>query len=281
MTRVTGGRAPGARRAVELRLADRRLFGEWVEPPGARPAPPLVFLHEGLGSTEFWKDLPELLATALGLRAFLYDRRGYGRSDSEPLPRPLDYLDEMALGELPAVLASAGITRPVLIGHSDGGTIALLFAAAFPQAPSAVVAIAAHVFVEPETIRGIRAAVQAFETGTLRAKLERFHGPRTEAVFRAWAETWLDPRFAAWNVTDRLAAIRCPVLVLQGEADEYATPAQVEAIAHGVGGPVRTRLLPGAGHVPHHQAREATCAAILDFLTGLADAGGQWGEADR
>lgn len=257
------------RRAVRLEAAGAAIHAEWVEPEGVPAAPVLVLLHEGLGSTGFWKDLPEVLAARNGLRVFLYDRRGYGRSEPEPLPRPLDYLDRMALRELPAVLDSAGIERAILLGHSDGGTIALLAAAAIPERVRAVVAIAAHVFVEPETVAGIRKAVEAFEAGDLRSKLERFHGARTEAVFRAWADTWLDPRFFAWNVEDRLPRIRCPVLVLQGEADEYATRAQVEAIARGVRGPVRTALLPGAGHVPHHQRRAATLAAIDAFLEAV------------
>ncbi len=263
------------RRAVRLETADARLFAEWLEPAEATEEPVLVLLHEGLGSTAFWKDVPELLAARHGLRVFLYDRRGYGRSDPELLPRPLDYLDRMALVELPAVLEAAGIRRPILLGHSDGGTIALLFAAAFPERVEAVVAIAAHVFVEEVTVAGIRAAVAAFEAGELRRRLERFHGARTEAVFRAWSETWLNPRFRAWNVTDRLPRIRCPLLVLQGQADEYATTAQVEAIARGVRGPVRTVLLPGAAHVPHHQARAATLEAIDSFLAELATSSGE------
>jgi len=271
-------RDPGiARRAVRLQAAGAGIHGEWVEPEGAPSAPVLVLLHEGLGSTGFWKDLPEVLAARHDLPVFLYDRRGYGRSDPEPLPRPLDYLDRMALVELPAVLDAAGIDRAILLGHSDGGTIALLAAAAFPERIAAVIAIAAHVFVEDATIAGIRAALDAFEKGGLGEKLAPFHGGRTEAVFRAWADTWLDPRFRSWNVEDRLAAVRCPLLVLQGEADEYATPAQVEAIARAVRGPVRTALLPGAGHVPHHRARAPTLAAIDSFLDAVR--AGAFGEA--
>ncbi|MCS6778631.1 MAG: alpha/beta hydrolase [Geminicoccaceae bacterium] len=266
------------RTPVRLEAAGAAIHGEWVEPEGAPAETALVLLHEGLGSTGFWKDLPEVLAARHGLRVFLYDRRGYGRSDPEPLPRPLDYLDRMALLELPAVLDAAGIGRAILLGHSDGGTIALLAAAAFPERVEAVVAIAAHVFVEEATVAGIRAAVEAFEAGELRRRLERFHGARTEAVFRAWAETWLDPRFRAWNVEDRLGRVRCPLLVLQGAADEYATPAQVDAIARGVRGPVRRVLLPGADHVPHHRARAATLAAIDGFLDQLRT--GAFGEEE-
>lgn len=273
MAKAASGGPGIARRTVRLAVEGGRLHGEWAGPPPTAERPVLVLLHEGLGSTGFWKDLPEALAARTGLAVFLYDRRGYGRSDPEPGPRPLDYLEREAERALPAVLAAAGIERPVLVGHSDGGTIALLFAAAFPERVRAVVAIAAHVLVEPETIDGIRAAVRAFEAGELRRRLERFHGGRSEAVFRAWADTWLDPRFRGWNVADRLARIRAPLLVLQGEADEYATPAQVEAIAAGVAGPVRTVLLPGAAHVPHHQAREATLAAIGAFLEGALGAG--------
>lgn len=269
MARLAPGDPAIARRTVRLDAAGVAIHAEWVRPPGAPAEPVLALLHEGLGSTGFWKDLPELFAARHGLPVFLYDRRGYGRSDPEPLPRPLDYLDRTAREELPSVLDAAGIGRAILVGHSDGGTIALLFAAAFPERVAAVIAIAAHVFVEDETIRGIRAALAAFERGGLREKLASFHGARTETVFRAWADTWLDPRFRTWNVEDRLPFVRCPLLVLQGEADEYATPAQVAAIAAGVRGPVRTVLLPGADHVPHHRARAATLAAIDSFLDAV------------
>jgi pimeloyl-ACP methyl ester carboxylesterase len=277
MARVAGRTPVIGRRVVRLEIDGGGLHAEWVTPEAVRDEAVLVLLHEGLGSTGFWKDLPEALAAATGRRVFLYDRRGYGRSDPEPLPRPLDYLERMALEELPAVLDAAGIGRAILLGHSDGGTIALLFAAAFPERVRAVVAIAAHVFVEDATIEGIRAAVRAFERGGLRERLERFHGARTEAVFRAWSDTWLDPRFRSWNVTARLPSITASLLVLQGEADEYATPAQLEAIAGAVRGPVWTRLLPGAGHVPHHQARAATLEAVLGFLAGTLGRSGAEG----
>lgn len=270
MAKAAAGESAIERRTVRLEVEDEPLFGEWVEPPDGCRSPVLVLLHEGLGSTGFWKDLPEALVARTGLPVFLYDRRGYGRSAGSLLPRPLDYLEREAEKALPAVLAAAGIDRPVLVGHSDGGTIALLFAAAFPDRVAAVVAIAAHIFVEPATIAGIRGAVRAFETGDLRRRLERFHGPRTLEVFRAWAETWLDPRFARWTIEERLASVRCPALLLQGAEDEYATPAHLEAIARGVRGPVRALLLPAAGHSPHHQSREATLAAIGAFLAECA-----------
>ncbi|MCS6878803.1 MAG: alpha/beta hydrolase [Geminicoccaceae bacterium] len=273
----TGAELPApARTPVALRASGARIYGEWLRPASAPDRPVLVLLHEGLGCTGFWKDLPEILALRHGLAVFLYDRRGYGRSDPEPLPRPFDYLDRMALDELPAVLQAAGIEEAILLGHSDGGTIALLAAAAFPERVRAVIAIAAHAFVEEKTLLGIRAAVAAFAHGELRRKLERFHGPRTEAVFRAWAETWLAPDFRSWTVEDRLRAVRCPVLLLQGEADEYASAEHLTAIARALGGPVRARLLPGAGHVPHHERRAPTLAAIDAFLDELrADEGGQ------
>lgn len=257
---------PPQRRPLWLEAAGARIYAEWVRSAEEVSEPVLVLLHEGLGAVGFWKDLPELLAARHRLPVFLYDRRGYGRSDPEPLPRPLDYLERMALCELPAVLDAAGIARAILIGHSDGGTIALLAAAAFPARIAGVIAIAAHIYVEEKTLAGIRAAVAAFEAGTLRRKLEHYHGARTDAVFRAWAETWLDPRFVHWNIADRLAAVRCPALLLQGEADEYATPEHLFAIARRLMGPVRTALLPGAAHVPHHQARAATLEAIDAFI---------------
>lgn len=258
--------------AESLRVAadGRNLSARRLVPEGAdRHGPWLVFLHEGLGSITQWREVPALLARRLGLPAAVYDRWGFGGSEPLVLPRPLDYLDREAEAALPAVLGSLGIERPILVGHSDGATIALLYAAAFPERPLAVVSEAAHVFVEEVSLAGIRAAVEAWREGTLRQGLERHHGDKAESVFRGWAETWLEPAFAEWRMLDRLPAIRCPVLALQGIDDQYGTPAQVEAIAAATGGPCRPLLLPDCAHAPHHEAREATLEAMEAFLRPL------------
>ena len=225
----------------------------------------IVFLHEGLGCIGFWKDFPDLLCARLGLQGLVYDRWGYGASDPFDRPRTTKYLEDEARQALPELLDAAGIERPILVGHSDGASIALLFAAAFPERPLAVVSEAAHVFVEEEALAGIRLAVQAFESGDLERRLERHHGDKTKDVFDAWADTWLSPGFRDWNIEAALPAIRAPLLLLQGVDDEYGTAAQVEKIAKGVSGPVESHLLPGCGHVPHHQARER----VLDLMTAF------------
>ncbi|WP_218822833.1 alpha/beta fold hydrolase [Tistlia consotensis] len=246
-------------------LAVRRLL-----PVGAtRRGPWLVFLHEGLGSIAQWREVPALLARRLALPALVYDRWGFGGSDPLVLPRPDDFLEREAEIALPAVLAGSGVERPILIGHSDGATIALLYAAAFPERPLALVSEAAHVFLEPVSRAGIRKAEAAWAAGGLRQGLERHHGAKAESVFRGWAETWQRPAFDGWTMLDRLPSIRCPVLALQGADDQYGTPAQLEAIAAGCAGPCETRLLPDCAHSPHHEAREATLKAIEAFLRPL------------
>lgn len=239
-------------------------------PDGAGPeAPTLVLLHEGLGCIGMWKSFPEKLAQATGAAVFLWSRRGFGASDPITLPRPLDYLEE----ESPLVgrvLAAAGIGRCVLVGHSDGGTIALLAAARDDIAGlEGVVAMAAHVFVEDVTIKGIIETREAWDEGDLRVRLARWHGANVDGAFYGWCDTWLDPGFRDWNIEAALATVRAPVLVLQGADDQYGTPRQVEAIASGVGGPARPMLLPHAGHSPHIDAPDAVIAAIGQFLSAL------------
>ncbi|MCC7048773.1 MAG: alpha/beta hydrolase [Alphaproteobacteria bacterium] len=232
--------------------------------------PTIVFLHEGLGSIPQWRDFPEALCAATGLGGLVYERLGHGGSDPVELPRPDDFLAIEAGRRLPALLDLLRVDRPVLLGHSDGGSIALLFAAAFPQRPLACITVAAHVFLEPATEAALAAAAAAYATTDLRPRLERHHGANTDAMFRGWNETWrrLAPR--GWSMTDRLKHITCPVLAVQGLDDEHGTPAQVEAIVNGVSGPAETFLIPGCGHVPHVQARDALVARAAAFILRVA-----------
>ncbi|HYQ91612.1 MAG TPA: alpha/beta hydrolase, partial [Candidatus Competibacteraceae bacterium] len=179
----------------DLEAAGRRLHAQHIEPKGAH-GPTLVFLHEGLGSIGQWKDFPAQLCQACALPGLVYERWGFGRSEPLTEPRRDDYLDYEAFDSLPAVLERCGITEPpILIGHSDGGTIALLFAAAFPERPRAIITEAAHVFIEEVTLNGIRAAKELYKTTDLRRRLALYHGPNTDAVFRGWADTWLREDF--------------------------------------------------------------------------------------
>jgi pimeloyl-ACP methyl ester carboxylesterase len=261
------------RTALSALVLGRELAVERLEPDAARDGPVLVFLHEGLGCIALWRDVPAQLCELLGLAAIVYDRQGHGRSDPHGRPRTLRYLHEEAEEQLPALLDALGVADAVLIGHSDGGTIALLFAASFPKRVKALVTLAAHVFVEDITIDGIEATVRAYATNGLGARLERHHGEGTDALFHAWADTWLAPWFRQWNVEDCLPRITAPVLIMQGEDDRYGTPHQVEAIARGLAGPHRTLLLPGVGHAPHLEAPDTVVDAVASFVSASLTAG--------
>ena len=271
--RVRGYNHPVARPVAELEREDLELEvgGAWLAArrlqPGiaAAPAPTLVFLHEGLGCIEAWRSFPERLVCATGLPALLYDRRGYGRSSALDRPWGADYLHRAALDELPGVLAACAVESPLLVGHSDGGTIALLYAA--HHAPMAIVAEAAHCFVEESARAGIRRTVGRWEAGNLRRRLERLHGANAEPMFRSWADTWLAPWFDGWSIIDALPAVRCPALLLQGVDDEYATPDHLAEIAAGLAGPVHAELLDGCGHAPHHEAPAVVISLVARWIS--------------
>lgn len=264
---------------IPLAAGGRRLEAYWIGPPpgpASRKTPALVFLHEGLGSAKIWLGFAAEVAAAAGWSALVFSRAGYGESDPVDLPFPVHFMhDEAAL--LPEVLDAMGIEEAVLVGHSDGASIALIFAAKTTAGPTAAPRIRAlvleapHSFVEPVTVASIAALPERFRDGDLREKLERFHGAQTERIFQGWTDVWLRPEFLAWSIEDLLPAVSCPVLVIQGEDDEYGTLRQVETVAAKVGGPVETVLLPECGHSPHRDQREATVAAIARFVQGLAD----------
>lgn len=244
------------------------LFHTLIDGDPQRPW--LVFLHEALGCSAMWGDFPQRLCAATGCRGLLYDRRGHGQSAPLTRPRTLHYLHEAALQELPAVLEALIPGQPyIVVGHSDGGSIALLHAAERPPLLRGAITAAAHVFVEPMTLDGIRRAVTAWEAGKLHG-LARYHGERSEALFHAWSQTWLSPWFRHWNIEYLLPAIACPLLVMQGRDDQYGSEAQVRAIAEQAGGPTSAALLANCGHIPHREAAEETLAAMADFIRPLA-----------
>ena len=191
------------------------------------------------------------------------------RATAPPTPRPLPWPDDVLEQEaeivLPALLDVLKIDRPVLIGHSDGGTIALLYAASFPERVSAVITLAAHVVLDELTIAGVSALERSWREGDFRSELERLHGPGADTLFRAWSGLWLHPSRRAWSITDRLSRITCPVLAIQGADDEYGLPAQLDAIVGGVAGPAERVLIPNCAHDPHHQAP----AVVLESLAGF------------
>lgn len=226
--------------------------------------PTLVFLHEGIGSVSLWRDFPDALAAATGCEAVVYSRYGYGQSDVLDGPRTQDYMHHEALVVLPALLAQLGVRHPLPVGHSDGASIALMFAARHPET-HAVVVEAPHVFVEDEAIAGIRAAKVAWETTDLRARLARHHAD-PDRTFAGWNDTWLEPSFRAWNIEAFLPGIRCPVLAIQGFDDEYGTMAQPDAVARQVSGPCEVLRLERCGHSPHRDRFEDVRDAIARFV---------------
>jgi pimeloyl-ACP methyl ester carboxylesterase len=233
-----------------------------------------VFLHEGLGSTSLWRDFPDRLAAETGCGALIYSRAGYGRSDPVPLPRPVRFMHDEA-EVLPRVLAAAGIRDHILIGHSDGASISLIHAglihAGSRPGPGlrGVILEAPHVFTEPHGLASIARIREVYRDGDLRERLARHHGDNVDVAFHGWNGVWLDPEFAAWNIEEYLAAIRVPILILQGEDDEYGTWAQVEAIERQSGGPVEAIAIPHCGHSPHRERPEITLRAMADFVARL------------
>lgn len=240
--------------------------------PASEDAPTLVFLHEGLGSVSQWRDFPASVSAATGLASVTYSRLGYGKSDPVEVPRPLTYMHDEALRTLPAFLTALAIRKPLLVGHSDGASIAIIYAGSHPAiAPLGLVLEARHVFVEDLSIRSIEASAEAFRNGQLRERLARHHGANVDAAFWGWNRAWLDPGFRTWNLEAYLPNIHVPTLVIQSEDDPYGTVRQVEAIERGVGAKVERLLLPECGHAPHRDQPERTREAIVDFVRRLQD----------
>lgn len=233
---------------------------ETRELPGAEPA--LVFLHEGLGSVALWRDFPDRLARETGRRALIYSRAGHGDSAVPEQPRTPRFMHEEALDVLPGLLREHGIEKPVLVGHSDGGSIALIHASQHPV--TKLVLLAPHVFVEDLSVASIAEARETFETTDLRERMGRYHRD-AEATFRLWNDIWLAPEFRDWNIEDVLPAITAPVLAIQGEHDQYGTLAQIDAIERGVSGSFERTVL-DARHAPHLEAPEETLKAATEFI---------------
>lgn len=255
--------------ALDLRAGGHMLRAVTMG-PGPRYAPTLVFLHEGLGCLPLWRDFPRAVVAATGCNAILYERYGYGGSEPLDGPLPADFMDHESAVVLPAVLEFFGVEKPVLLGHSDGGSIALMFAAAFPERVRAVIAIAAHAYVEETTLAGIRKIRAEFEAdGRLATRLRNYHGDNTEALIEGWTDVWLSPAFRGWTIESRLAAVKAPALILQGGNDEFATPEHLARIGRALGGPVTELLIEGAGHSPQREAEARVVEAITQFVKDL------------
>ena len=244
-----------------------RLEAQWIG-PGPDEAPTLVFLHEGLGCVALWRDFPARFSELIGWGALVFSRLGYGGSDPCPLPRAIDFMHHDGLTVLPEVLRQTGIGDYVLVGHSDGGSIALIHAGGIPgPGLKGVVTLAAHVFCEALTRQSIEAARKRYLNGDLKTRLAHYHGKNTRCAFRGWSDVWLHPHFRSWTIEPFLPAIRVPVLAIQGENDAYGSQAQIDAIRRNAGGAVDVAVIPGCGHAPHLEKTDAVLAAVSTFMT--------------
>jgi pimeloyl-ACP methyl ester carboxylesterase len=251
-----------------LEVEGKRLEAVCHGPPPDQ-APTLVLLHEGLGCVALWRDFPRRLVEATGFGVFVWSRAGYGKSDPVSLPRPLDYMTREATQSLPRVLDAIGCRRAVLLGHSDGASIAAIYAGGVEDfRVRGLVLMAPHFFTEPMGLAAIARAKAAYETGDLRARLRKYHD-HVDCAFRGWNDAWLDPGFESWNIADCLDYIRVPALVVQGVDDEYGTAAQVEEIAARSYAPVEVEMLTACRHAPHLDQPERTLARIADFCARL------------
>lgn len=258
----------------ELRL-------EYRDIPAARAdQPTLLLLHEGLGCVAMWRDFPLRLAALIGCRVIAWSRAGYGGSQAYADQRTPAYMHREGEQALPALLEALAIERPILVGHSDGGSIALIFGAAFPELPLGIAVMAPHEFVDEVTLAGIRAARHAWETTDLPQRLARYHGERAAKVFSEWNDTWLAPAFRDWNIEGCLPKIRCPVLAIQGEDDEYATLRQVDAIAARVPG-AQVLKLARCGHSPQRDQEAAVLSALADFVTTCVRCDAEFGRGSE
>lgn len=264
-TKLTGRTFDTTSPVLDIRADGHRLRALF-HGMGPGHLPTLAFLHEGLGSIAQWRDFPERLAQAAGCNALIYERWGHGGSDPLDGPRQPDFMAREAECALPDVLDAIGVEQAILVGHSDGGSIALLFAAVHPERTLGVITLAAHVFVEPLSIDGVRQAVEAFETSDLEARLALYHGDNTESMFRGWADIWLSPKFRDWRIDEEIRAVEAPVLALQGADDNYGTPEQLRRIEAAVSGPVRTVLIPDCGHLTYRDGRETVMAEAVSFI---------------
>jgi len=251
-------------RGFGIHVGRRRLEARRWDVGTDANAPALLLLHEGLGSVDLWRDFPATLAEATGRAALAWSRAGHGRSASCDLPRPLDYMEREAT-LLPDVLDALGVRRAILIGHSDGGSIAAL-AGCLPEV-AGLVLIAPHFFVEDCSVATIAEARRAYETGNLRLRLARHHD-HVDAAFRGWSDSWLDPGFRDWDISDCLDRIRCPVLAIQGANDPYGTRAQIDAVTARVAD-ARVCLIAGARHAPHLERPDEALRAMSAFVAEI------------
>ncbi|TAG24896.1 MAG: alpha/beta hydrolase [Burkholderiales bacterium] len=252
--------------SVKVRRNGRDIALEcaWVGDPDARDT--MVFIHEGLGSVSMWRDFPDTLCKALGMRGLVYSRYGYGKSTPRPLEErwQSNFLHIEGQNVLPQLLAALRIERPWLFGHSDGGSIALIYAATIPMAVQGIITLAPHVFVEQKSIDAIELAKDAYTRTDLRERLSRHHAD-VDSAFWGWNDVWLSAEFREWHISDALSHIVAPCLTIQGEDDEYGTDSQAETVARDVQNG-ELMLIPNCGHSPHRDQPEIVIEAVCEFV---------------
>jgi pimeloyl-ACP methyl ester carboxylesterase len=247
--------------------------------PQPDAGPTIVMLHEGLGSTGLWGDFPEKLQAATGAGVFAYSRAGYGASTPVKLPRPLNYMHIEAFDVLPKLLEGIGFRRGILLGHSDGASIAAIYAGSHQDHRiQGIALIAPHFIVEDVSVKSIAEIKTAYETTNLKEKLARWHKD-VDNAFYGWNGAWLDPDFRDWDISEYLAYIRVPVAILQGEDDQYGTMRQIEIARGECYCPVDVTVIPGAGHSPHREAPDETLKAIAEFAGAALRSEGTQGHA--
>lgn len=252
---------------MEERIIDvkgQKLYIEYYS--SLQNKPTLVFLHDSLGSVQLWRDFPARLSEAAECNVLLYDRLGYGKS--YPMPtheRPVNYM-ELEADLLNGLLTELNINKGILFGHSDGGTIALITAAKYPEKVEAVICEAGHIFVEDVTLKGVYDAWEAYKTTNLPERLQKYHGDKVETLFKAWTETWTRDDYRTWNIEYLLKNITCPLLFIQGEADEYGTLDQVEKTVSQVSGSAEKYIIPKVGHTPHKEVPEMVLQKAAEFI---------------
>lgn len=227
----------------------------------------IIFLHEGLGSIALWSVFPDMLCKRLGVGGLLYERRGYGRSQRHSWIGNVEYLREEALDVLPEIIRRFEIEKPVLLGHSDGATIALIFAGGRPDELSAVISIASHSFLEEITVKGLESSREDYENGDLKQKLEKFHGDKIDDIFYSWNTTWLDERFSDWNIFEYLDNISAPAFAIQGDGDIFGSERQLDVVVERTKGPAEKLLIENCGHAPHRERPKTLLNAIEKFIT--------------
>ncbi len=258
--------ADGAAGAI---VADGKRLEAAAYGPAPGAAPTVVMLHEGLGCVALWRKFPAKLAAATGFGVFVYSRAGYGRSDPVDLPLPLDYMTREARFSLPQALEAVGLQQGVLIGHSDGASIAAIYAGEHAdERLKGLVLMAPHVFAEAPGLASIAGAKRAYETGDLRAKLAKFHR-HVDCAFLGWNGAWLDPGFKAWNIEEFVDRWRVPSLLIQGADDQYGTIAQIRAIEQRTPAPVASLILDDCRHSPHLERPQATLDAVAAFCAKI------------